>query len=354
VTLAARGLLIEEQRTNLVLQSQTFDNASWTADNLTKSADTATSPDGTVNADSITENTANANHKIYQSIAKAASAIQYAFSVYAKTNGRQIRLTFDSGVNGNRVAVNFDLSTGTISTAASAHGTFTGASASIESVGNGWYRCSLTGTTGTETTVRPNIFLLSGTTDFYTGGGVSGLYLWGAQLEVGAFATSYIPTVAATVTRSADVASVNTLSPWFNATEGTFYGEFSTPAQQNTVGNNMNIVSLSDGTIDNRIRFTTGGGANFEVAVSGVAQASIGSAYVANTTLKFAGAYKANDFAFSSGGGVPSTDTSGSIPTVSQMQLGDFLTNRNMSGHLRRVAYYPVILTAAQLQALTA
>jgi hypothetical protein len=339
VTLAARGLLIEEQRTNRTLQSENFTVSPWSAN----AGETSTR----VNDDTalgfmrglITATSAGGG--IRQVHSGLSSGQVYALSFYIQSTSTSVEIVFENGASGFGAGHNV-----TINPSNGTAGALTGfTSVSIQSFGPGYIYTLISAAAGG--TLAANI-------EWRITNNGDSIRLGRPQFEAGAFATSYIPTVAASVTRSADVASVNTLSPWFNATEGTLYGEFSTPAQQNTVGNNMNIVSLSDGTIDNRIRFTTGGGANFEVAVSGVAQASIGSAYVANTTLKFAGAYKANDFAFSSGGGVPSTDTSGSIPTVSQMQLGDFLTNRNMSGHLRRVAYYPVILTAAQLQALTA
>jgi hypothetical protein len=350
VTLAARGLLIEEQRTNLLTYSEQFNNAAWTADNVIKTADTTTSPDGTVNADSITESATTANHRIYQVLSKAASAITYTASVYAKTNGRNMRLHFDGGTVGNSVSAGFNLSAGTISVAATATGTFSGASATITPVGNGWYQCTVTGTTGTETTVRPNIFVLNGTTDYYAGDGTSGIYVWGAQLEAGSFATSYIPTLASTVTRSADVATVNTLSPWFNATEGTLFAEFNAstgvsycaPTSLYTDANNE--ITIVGGTAG-------AGAAGFVVVAGGSVQANPGTRALSR---KIAGAYKLNDFAVSTNGAAAATDTSGTVPSISTLGLGSSYSSSYLNGHLRRVAYYPRRLANAELQALTA
>jgi hypothetical protein len=85
-------------------------------------------------------------------------------------------------------------------------GTFTSASAAIQNVGNGWYRCSVTFTSGTETSIRSQIFQLKNSANF-TGNGTDGIYIWGAQLEEGAFPTSYIPTTTTALTRSADAAA---------------------------------------------------------------------------------------------------------------------------------------------------
>jgi hypothetical protein len=113
------------------------------------------------------------------------------------------------------------LSDGSVTSAAAAAGTFTNASAAAgTSVGNGWYRFALTFTSGTETSLRNRVSIRDSVAT--TGDGTSGAYVWGAQLEAGAFATSYIPTTTTSLTRSADEAAVNTLSPWFNAAEWTF------------------------------------------------------------------------------------------------------------------------------------
>lgn len=169
-----------------------------------------------------------------------------------------------------------------------------------------------------------------------------------------AFATSYIPTTTTALTRSADVASVNTLSPWFNATEGTLFVEAS-PQASNVAG--FNLAELNDATASNRIglfKLSTTGNASLAVLVSGVTQASTNSgAWTA--TGKLAGAYKLDDFASSLNGSVPATDTSGTIPTVTQLTLGRRGDGANiLNGYLRRITYYPRKLSSAELQAITA
>lgn len=161
-----------------------------------------------------------------------------------------------------------------------------------------------------------------------------------------AFASSYIPTIASTVTRSADVASVDTLSPWWNGTEGTFLFDF------NQVGTSA-IGLIGDDTFDNSLRFNIlqmarGAGPGFANMVElGTAQ---------NGSHKLAVAIKLNDYAGVFDGGAVSTDTSASlVPSPNVLGIGrDYGTNGYMNGWMRRLAFYPRRLTNAELQALTA
>lgn len=172
------------------------------------------------------------------------------------------------------------------------------------------------------------------------------------QLELGAFATSVIPTTTTALTRSADVASVNTLSPWYNATEGTLFAEssvnYTVPAASFPLA-----ASLNDNSSNNRIEvgYLTTVVAGFEVSVGGVSQAGLYPSTAAQVR-RTAGAYAANDFAVSTNSSAPTTDTSGSIPSVTRLALGT-RTSGGTVIHLRRVTYYPRRLSNAELQALT-
>jgi hypothetical protein len=179
------------------------------------------------------------------------------------------------------------------------------------------------------------------------------------QLEQGAFATSVIPTTTTALTRSADVASVNTLSPWFNAVEGTIYAELQRYALIPSTAFS-NAWSISDNTNNERfIAYNTGAVQSMDLAVTdgGVSQAvlSAPNAITANTTIKTAFAYAVNDFAFVRDAGVVQTDTSGTLPTVDRLYVGaNSVGGGQWTGYLRRITYYPVRLTNAQLQNLTA
>ena len=172
-----------------------------------------------------------------------------------------------------------------------------------------------------------------------------------------AFASSYIPTLASTVTRSADVASVNTLSPWANETEGTLYAEITTLSGTLAL-TNQSLVEIDTGVLDNRNKISRYAGVIYgTTTTSGAAQAdfSLGNASLANTKYKAAYRYKVNDFAGTVNGGAVATDTSGTLPSsLTKLWLGNNPNSDYLNGYLQRVAFYPRALTDAELQALTA
>lgn len=180
-----------------------------------------------------------------------------------------------------------------------------------------------------------------------------------AQLEVGAFATSFIPTAGAAVTRSADVATMTgtNFSSWYNPTEGTVVANFDTYAP--SVADGFGRVYQIDNATNNNVialQKNNGGGSQFfgYVAVSGAGQATLfTSAISANTPAKVATAYKLNDFGQATNGGTLVTDASGTIPTVSQMRIGSLSGVSSLNGHVRQISYYNTRLLNSQLQTLT-
>jgi hypothetical protein len=169
-----------------------------------------------------------------------------------------------------------------------------------------------------------------------------------------AFASSYIKTEASQVTRAADAASMTgaNFSSWYNQAEGTLYGEWSAP---NTETTTRIAAGVSDGATSNWILLskTVANRTGSEAYVSGVAQCSLTSA-AANIPGKAAFAYKVNDFAASTNGLLDGTDAVGTIPLVSQLNIGDRPTGaRQLNGTIRKLAYYPVRIQNAQLQGLT-
>jgi hypothetical protein len=198
----------------------------------------------------------------------------------------------------------------------------------------------------------------SGTTTSYTGDGTSRLFLWGAQTEAGAFATSYIPTVASQVTRSADVCSISApmFAPWYNQSQGTMVVEF--------VSNGINTVSsslaaISDGTGNNiLLPFINAGGVSFVSVLSGGAtSASLNTgAVTVRAIAKHASAYQADSFAATLNGAAPTVDTAGPVPVgANVMNIGWAAPYGGLylNGWLRRITYYPFRASNNQLQALT-
>ena len=179
------------------------------------------------------------------------------------------------------------------------------------------------------------------------------------QLEQGAFATSVIPTTTTALTRSADVASVNTLSPWYNVSAGTMYAEIGS-APVNTIPQFAYALNdnLGGGLGQVFTRRTGGSTVNTAVSDGGVTQADIGSltTVAGSATYKVASAFAANDFAISLNGGAVVTDTSGALPsTIAKLFLGqNYVGGQVLNGYLRRITYYPRRLSNAELQAITA
>lgn len=364
-----KGLLIEEQRTNLLTYSEQFDNAAWTKTRSTITANTIIAPDGALTGDTFADTVDNNTHTLRTAtITSAPTTSAVTATIYVKQNDQSnlfilyVSGDLDTSTYG-RVASTFNLSTGTVAGNASANGaTFT--SNSITPVGNGWYRCSVTGTvgsTGSPTGVRfvagfatvSNASVASS----YAGTGQS-VYIWGAQLEAGAFATSYIPTVASQVTRAADAASMTgtNFSSWYNQTEGTFFAQF-TPAVSN-FGINRNIFMASDGTTVNSVgvRYgSSGSQPSLTVITSSTNQAIlVTGAMIAGTSYKLAGAYKANDFAASRDARTVVTDTSGTVPVVTQAEIGMLAGTAFSTQTISKLAYYPTRLSNTELKAITA
>ena len=178
-----------------------------------------------------------------------------------------------------------------------------------------------------------------------------------AQLEAGAFPTSYIPTVASQVTRSADSASMTgtNFSDWYNQAASTFYSE-----HQSVPATNQRIYAASDGTGNNAIQgvLTNSGGSglSFEVRYSGAVVASVlGSIVPVNGQYyKIAGSYAVNDISAARDSVLGTTDTSANTPVVDRFYIGAGYTGVNyINGTIKKLAYYPQRLTNAQLQALT-
>jgi hypothetical protein len=178
------------------------------------------------------------------------------------------------------------------------------------------------------------------------------------QMELGAFATSVIPTTTTALTRAADVASVNTLSPWYNSVEGTLFSE--TQQAQDRTGGFPVAAGISDSgsganTIEQYWSNSTSS-LGLIVYVSSSIQANLQNSGLTRTNVqKVASAYKVNDFASTVGGGTVQTDTSGTIPVVDRLTLGARPGGgSNINGYLRRITYYPRKLSSAELQAITA
>lgn len=347
-TLSCKGLLIEESRTNAMRQSQTFD-VTWTPVSATFAAGATTSPDGTVNGYKLEEDATNAAHYFQQSCS-TVSGSTYTASIYIKAAERSVIYFRFATVNKYGY---FDVSTQTVS------GLSSGTTGIIEDAGQGWYRCILTFTTtytGSAEAFRVYASPAAGTAG-YQGVLGYGLYAWGAQLEAGAFATSYIPTTTTALTRNADVATMTgtNFSSWFNASQGSFEFVGDLPA----LFNGPTFIKADNGTETER--YFLYGNSSFSPTIvvtdGGASQTTRSSGtLVANTQFKTVYGYKLDDFGISTNAGSVQTDTTGTLPTVTQLGIGCNAAGTPaafMNGHVAKVFYWPQKLTSAEIRAFS-
>ena len=208
--LTCKGLLIEESRANLVTYSQDFTNAAWTGGtltNMTLGAASGNSPDGTADAGVLTATDPACSYQSANSIATTIVGTQ-TMSIYVKSTNRQWWRIRVYRTSANAATCWFDLQNGVVGSNASV-GSLTFSSATISNAGNGWWRISMVVSSSAAGT-NANFWAAPATSNGGTSGGAIGdaLNIWGHQYETGAFATSYIPTTSAALTRNADVATM--------------------------------------------------------------------------------------------------------------------------------------------------
>lgn len=233
------GILTEGARTNLALRSEEFDNASWTKTRASITANSIAAPDGNTTADKIVEDSSASNTHLVQQVFSFTSGTQYTASVFVKAGERDhIRIVFGVAAFPVGAYGEFDLASKAV------EGTGGGEdSATIEEYSEGWFRLSVTATANATTSTAVSFRLHNGTSVTYTGDGTSGLYLWGAQVEAGAHASSYIKTEASTVTRAADSISLAASAFPNDPDRGMIYAKFR-PDTEISPGNNQAIAAI--------------------------------------------------------------------------------------------------------------
>jgi hypothetical protein len=356
------GYLIEESRTNLRSWSETYTDISWQKTGSTIVANAEIAPNGLAVASKIKESVTSSVHQIYQQA--GITAVTHTFSAYLKAAERKVAVLRIFRIADDWELAVFDLALGTnTQNSSGSASTMTGISRNIVSVGNGWYRCSITFTV-TVVATTPTAIQTGNASTFipatatgensYLGDGISGIYVWGAQLEAGSFATSYIPTTTATVTRAVDLPTMlGTLFP-LNVAEGALYSKIMPMASPAVAGYSM---CLDDGTT-NEIVFTyrlPTKAMGFDISDGGAVQASIiSSALIEPLTLtKSAGAYKLNDSAIAQAGLPTVLDTACTMPTPTKILFGNRTDGtRPMNGWLFEAMYANVRLPNNELQRL--
>ena len=348
------ALKLEPQRTNLITYSEDF--TQWFN---TRSSDSSgfISPTGGTNATKfIADTTASSSHIIKSTDITISSGQTYTYSVFVKANQlNYVRLMFTDSAVSKYLSAYFNLSNGTVGTTSDGSAA-TLDSANIESFGNGWYKCSVSGDLDTTTVANARIYLADGdNSSSFNGDGTSGVYIYGAQLEESSYPTSYIPTQGSAVTRLADVCTNGANEQVINSTEGVFYAEISQFNQSDLDRD----ISISDGTNNNvvRIKYNTSnylqgavrlGGSNLTVGSSDTTNNdfykiavlwSVGSQKVFINGLEVASSTNASTFPSST-----LTDLKFEYP-----QFGI----QKFQGNIKDVRVYNTALTDNELQKLT-
>jgi len=348
-------LLLEPQRTNLVQYSEQFDNSYWLNSGLSLSVNSATSPDGYANADIATETAATSQHGLSSGVISFTSGTTYTFSAFAKNapSGRGfIQLYgYQLGSGAANVFANFDLNTGVV-------GTATGGTSAITNYGNGWYRCTFTFTCGNSLSERINLFNVTSASatagQSYAGDITKAIYWYGAQVEAGAYATSYIPTLAASVTRVADAASKTGISSLIGQTEGTLFLDVNiTKLVDNEAIATINSGGYANNTtmqrIGNAIQFVRNSATQSGASV-------VSSSAIAPGRHKMAIAYKSADTAFFLDGVQVSTTQTETFTngTLSVFAItGDAIGAIPFSDSYNQALLFKTRLTNAEMASLT-
>jgi hypothetical protein len=349
------GLLVEDARTNNPQNSQTFEGVGWTSafGILSVTSSTTTAPDGTVTAEKVIPTTSSAFHFLAQDpVTTSGLPALTTYSVYAKAAGYNFAALITSASGGSikyRVLVN--LTDGT-NTPAVDTGTPTNVTTSVEQLANGWFRIVITHDADTNTGIFLGINDTS-TWHSFAGDGTSGVYFWGAQIEVGAFASSYIPTSGTSASRAADsITCIGNADTILQGSTATALIDLKT-ATVSSVRNEGLLWSATgflghqqESTYDTRtITFDAG------------AAHSIGS--ILGGTVTFTGGAKTG-FSWSGagrsvvgGGGTVATDAFGSMGAANY-QLGVNVSGFVNFGYFRRLTLWNSRLADATLQSLTA
>ena len=322
------GLLVEQARTNLVLRSEAIATSPWFAGaNTTLSNNTGEVLDP----------------------AGGSTATKVVVSGGTGAFGQSVTLT--AAIHTGSIWLR--CATGTISASLIVYlggSPFTNIGTTNVTITTTWQRFSVVTSTATAAVYNLQLNTIA----------IGTVYAWGAQLEAGAFPTSYIPTTSATATRAADVASIGSsaFSSWYRQDEGTIFVNATTNATHGGSNSFPRNLSISDGTNNNSIEqyyrvLASYTDAGYKIDAAGVNQAQFDTNSQRNGQSSVIG-YAANNFAFAVGGTVVATDLSGTVPTTTQLRLGQRGDgSAALNGTIKRLCYWRQALPGSTLQAIT-
>jgi hypothetical protein len=368
-TVGCPALLVEPSGNNLAFHSTDW-TSNWNAGGsngttvITNSA-ISLAPDGTATANEIHPTSGNTNHSRVQNattLITFVSGTVYTQSAFFKagvgTTGQFVQLTYSAARFTQNGYANFDLNAGSV-LVVSGTTADTNRAARIENYGNGWYRCSFTATcptNGTGNGVVPVLINASGDSRAPSFAGTVTDYIlgWGAQVEIGSIATSYIPTTTAAVTRNADVILVSgAASGSIGQLSGTIYADVD--IRNAALGS---ILTIDDGDTTDFISIIKNANLTIRARIrraGGTIVNIITSSAVSLGVHKIALGYTNGDYALYIDGSLAGTSTNSTdYPATSLTQC--ILSNANygpFNDRIRAAALYTTRLTNAELAALT-
>jgi hypothetical protein len=344
------ALLLEPQRSNFMIQSEYFNASEYSYVNaVTRTPNAGVSPDGFNNAYLVTEVAANAAHRIGQA-AWGQNVENTSVSIFAKTNGTRYIVLGNANMSPS-MNTWFDLENGVVGTESPDI-----IDASIEPFENGWYRCSISYLPNKSNTY-PTIYLANsdGGSLTYVGDGVSGVYLYGYQIEYGSYPTSYIPTYGSSVTRSKEQCNVNNVTGEIGQTQGTIFLDADLYKKTNTEF----YIAISDGTLSNSIYLHQSAQSLLvNKRISGVTQfLQIIPANWSSGRNKCAITYTATEMKIFVNGVLKDTETINGLPSgLSKLTLGsrqDNLGELASNSNFKQAVLFPTALTDSECIALT-
>ncbi len=344
------GVLSEETRINIGLQSETLDHATWTKTGTTISADAVAAPDGATTADKWRETAGGAAHHTQQGITLVAST-QYSFSCFAKQAENKYCGLYAATANQGTF---FDLDAGTVGNSIGGAPDSSG----IEALGStGWYRCWMVFTQPSSGAATHQIYSSKDGTNWdYSGTLDEGYYLWGVQVEAGNSPTSYIATTSSSVTRDGDVLSFSDVTWYAAEAAGTVYLDHTRLTVPDAVQGHF--ITFSDATANETISlYNAGADATLRafVRAGGVTQVlmDIGET-TGQTTHQTALAWDTDDVAASIDGATAVTDTSATLPPGTDVGIGRGIsTVLQPNAHIKRLVYWDTRKPNATLESLT-
>jgi hypothetical protein len=349
ITGAARGLLIEGGTTNVVTGS-----TGGTAITVTTAA--ITSPTGVVDGiRALKSDTTTPRYFRWATTVTPTVNTTYTASMFVKRGNVDMTTSLEFNNVGDWGGTGWIANFSVTATGVTVSST-TAATATVQDVGNGWYRVTATFTTGATTPTANGLILckVSGTTNDF-------IYFWGGQLEAQSFASSYIPTTTATVARGADSALMTgtNFSSWYNQAEGTIFAISQGLPQGAPTGV---LYQVDDGTnAERQLAFPASGGSSVQVTARTHDNNVINNSFAFSSVnsllpIRVAYAYASGNYGGSCNGSNTQTAASSGVPTVNKLSVGLIASGTNstwINTTISRIAYWPTRLPDATLQALT-